>query len=382
MQIYIHYKPGGKYFSKKVILVTTICSVGLGIPEFNIEQQEIKEIVKEIFSYSDKQISRLLPVFDHAAVNNRQFVVDRSWFLKEHTFKEKNDLFIETAKKYSLAALDHCLSNSDFLHDVMPYEAIDMIIFVSSTGIATPSMDVRLMNARPFRRDIQRMPLWGLGCAGGAIGLSRAHDWLTAHPDKTVLVVCCELCSLTFQKGDSKKSNMVGTALFGDGVSTALVMGSNSPYLSLSKISTPNVITSSSLLKRDSEDVMGWEINNLGLEVIFKKSIPSLVDSFWREHMFRFFDQINLHEKDIHSFISHPGGRKVMEAMEEVLQCSKDKMKHSYKILADHGNMSSATVLYVLHGWMRQNILSGNKSILSALGPGFSSELLLLEWND
>ncbi|WP_245843782.1 type III polyketide synthase [Oceanobacillus rekensis] len=363
-----------------MILLTTICSIGLGIPEFNIEQEEIKGIVKEIFSYSDKQINRLLPVFDHAAVNNRQFAVDQSWFLKEHSFKEKNDLYQVEAKKYSLAAIDDCLRNPEFLNDVMPYEAIDMIIFVSSTGIATPSMDVHLMNARPFRQDISRMPLWGLGCAGGAIGLSRAHDWLTAHPDKTVLIICCELCSLTFQKGDSKKSNMVGTALFGDGVSAALAMGSNSPYLSLSKTSTPKVITASSFLKRDSEDVMGWEINDLGFEVVFKKNIPSLVDSFWRDHVMNFFEQTNLFEKDIHSFISHPGGRKVMEAMEEVLQCSKDKLKQSYQVLSDHGNMSSATVLYVLREWMKQNIISGEKSILSALGPGFSSELLLLEW--
>ncbi|MFC4022983.1 type III polyketide synthase [Oceanobacillus longus] len=361
--------------------MTNICSIGLGIPEFAIEQQQIKQIVQKIFSYSDKQINRLLPVFDNAAVNNRQFVVDQSWFLKEHTFKEKNDLYQEAAKRYSLAAIDDCLKNSDFLNSEMPYEAIDMIIFVSSTGIATPSMDVHLMNARPFRQDMNRMPLWGLGCAGGAIGVSRAHDWLTAHPDKTVLIVCCELCSLTFQKGDSKKSNMVGTALFGDGVSAALAVGSESPYLSLRKKCTPQVMTTSSYLKRDSEGVMGWEINDSGFEVVFKKSIPALVNSFWREHVMKFLQDTALMEEDIHSFISHPGGRKVMEAMEEVIQCSKDKLRYSYQVLADHGNMSSATVFYVLREWIKRNIAPDEKSILSALGPGFSSELLLLEWS-
>ncbi|WP_249871830.1 type III polyketide synthase [Oceanobacillus saliphilus] len=360
--------------------MTNICSIGLGIPEFSIDQQAIKETVQKIFSYSDKQINRLLPVFDNAAVNRRQFVVDESWFFDEHSFKEKNDLYQSAAERYSLDAIDDCLKNQDFLKEAIPYEAIDMILFVSSTGIATPSMDVHLLNARPFRQDVSRMPLWGLGCAGGATGLARAHDWLTAYPDKTVLIVCCELCSLTFQKGDSKKSNMVGTALFGDGVSAALVIGDKSRYVSYRKKYSPKIITSSSYLKRDSESVMGWEINNSGFEVVFKKSIPALVDSFWREHATKFFQTTGLREESIHSFISHPGGRKVMEAMEEVLQCSKDKLKYSYQILADHGNMSSATVLYVLREWMKETIEPGQKSILSALGPGFSSELLLLEW--
>ncbi len=360
--------------------MSNICSIGLGIPEFTIEQQNIKEIVQEIFSYSDKQINRLLPVFDNAAVNKRQFVVDQSWFLKEHTFKEKNDLYQTAAENYSLDAIDDCLKNSDFLQEDIPYEAIDMIIFVSSSGIAAPSMDVHLMNARPFRQDVKRMPLWGLGCAGGAIGLARAHEWLTAYPEKTALIVCCELCSLTFQKGDSKKSNMVGTALFGDGVSAALAVGDESPYLKSRKTSTPKTIAASSYLKRNSEDVMGWDINNDGFEVIFKKSIPSLVDSFWREHVMKFFEVEGLKSDHIHSFVSHPGGRKVMEAMENVLQCSKEKLKFSYQVLADHGNMSSATVLYVLREWMKETIHPGEKSVLSALGPGFSSELLLLEW--
>ncbi|WP_010650604.1 type III polyketide synthase [Oceanobacillus massiliensis] len=362
--------------------MTNICSIGRGIPEYTIEQAEIKEIVQDIFSYSDKQIKRLLPVFDNAAVERRQFVVDKSWFVEEHSFKERNDIYQKAAEKYALAAIDDCLQNPDFLNSAPPYEAIDMIIFVSSTGISTPSMDVHLMNARPFRQDVNRMPLWGLGCAGGAIGLARAHDWITAHPTKTALIICCELCSLTFQKGDSKKSNMVGTALFGDGVSAALAVGDDSPYLSYRKKSVPSITSASSYLKRDSVDVMGWDINNSGFEVVFKKSIPALVDSFWRKHVDTFFHDSGLSVDQIHSFISHPGGRKVMEAMEEVVHCPKDKLKYSYNVLADHGNMSSATVLYVMREWMLQNIKAGEKSILSALGPGFSSELLLLEWNE
>ncbi|RKQ37625.1 type III polyketide synthase [Oceanobacillus halophilus] len=362
--------------------MTYICSTGISTPKYNMNQQEIKQFVKNIFSYSTRQVDRLLPVFDHAEVKNRQFVVEKSWFEEEHSFEEKNNLYQLYAKEYSLKAIDHCLYNPDFLVDSIPYEAIDMIIYVSSSGIAAPSMDVYLLNERPFRRDVKRMPLWGLGCAGGAVGLSSAYDWTTAHPEKVALVVCCELCSLTFQKGDVKKSNIVGTALFGDGVSAALVVGEDSPYLKYRKTTVPKISSSSSWLQSNSTSVMGWDVTNRGLEVIFAKSIPSLVLSFWKEHIQSFLSHVNYNKSDIHSYVAHPGGKKVLLAMEEVLQCSSDKLVHSYNVLSDHGNMSSATVLYVLNRWMSEGVDSKEKSILSALGPGFSSELLLLEWNE
>src|SRR5699024_1882510 len=152
----------------------------------------------------------------------RQFAADPSWLKNTHTFKESNELYQQSAISLSLEAIDECLSNKGFLQKDIPYEAIDMIVFVSSTGLSTPSIDAHLMNERPFKAMVQRMPLWGLGCAGGAISLSRSHDFITANPDKSALIVCCELCSLTFQKTDRKKSNIIGTALFGDGVAASI----------------------------------------------------------------------------------------------------------------------------------------------------------------
>lgn len=358
-----------------------ICSLGLGIPSHELSQKSVKELVKNVFTFSDRQISRLLPVFDNALIEKRQTVVDKDWFKENHTFQEKNDLYQSHAKEYSLQAIDDCMTNNKFLTQDIPYEAIDMIIFVSSTGISTPSMDTYLMNERNFREDIVRMPLWGLGCAGGAIGLSRANDWLQAHPDKTVLLVCCELCSLTFQKDDIQKSNLIGTALFGDGASAALLAGEESKYLSYCGHSLPRISQTSSSTKKNSSSIMGWNVSNNGLEVVFSKSIPSLVRSFWKQHMEEFMNQNGLTTGDVHSFIAHPGGKKVLEAMEEVLEVTSEKLKHSYNVLKNHGNMSSSTVLYVLHEWLKEDIPEQGISILSALGPGFSSELLLMEWN-
>ncbi|MBR7796572.1 MAG: type III polyketide synthase [Bacillota bacterium] len=362
--------------------MTYICSTGLGIPNYRMPQEEVKQIVQKVFTYSLRQRSRLLPVFDNAQVNERQFVVDSEWFLRDHSFKERNELYTTYAKEYALRAIDACLTNQQFLDEPVLYEEIDMIIFVSSTGIATPSMDIHLFNERPFRSDIKRMPLWGLGCAGGAIGLSRAYDWLTANPDKSALIVCCELCSLTFQKGDMKKSNIIGTALFGDGISAALAVGEKSLILRKKKGSIPKLLQSHSYTKKDSISVMGWDITDGGFEVIFSKSIPALVETFWREHLQIFLQATRINEQDIHSFIAHPGGKKVIDSMEKVLQAKPEKFKHSINVLRNHGNMSSATVLYVLGAWMKEAISKGEKSVISALGPGFSSELILMEWVD
>lgn len=362
--------------------MTYICSAGVGIPNYEITQEEIKELVKGLFPYTEKQVARLLPVFDHAEIKKRQFAVEKDWFKANHTFQEKNKLYQIHACQYALEAIDDCLMNQLFLNQPVPYEAVDMIIFVSSTGIATPSLDTHLLNERPFREDVARMPLWGLGCAGGAIGLSRAHDWITAHPDKTALVVCAELCSLTFQKDDHKKSNLIGTALFGDGVGAILLSGDQSVYHSTRKKVLPKINHTSSFTKKNSLSVMGWEVINNGLEVIFSKSIPNLVQTLWKDHITAFLQQANISESMIHSFIAHPGGKKVLDAMEETLHISKNKLAKSYNVLQNHGNMSSATVIYVLYEWMKETVDVKEQSIVSALGPGFSSELLLLEWNE
>ncbi|GAB4073613.1 type III polyketide synthase BpsA [Barrientosiimonas marina] len=360
-----------------------ISSVGIGIPPHDMTQASIKSLVKNIFSSEEERlVNRLLPVFDHAQIDRRQLAVDADWFKQAHSFEEKNTLYQKLAVKHSLQAIDACLTNQQYLQQTVPYEAIDMIIFVSSTGLATPSLDTFLMSERPFREDVKRMPLWGLGCAGGANGLARAHDWIKAHPDQNVLLVCCELCSLTFQKDDVQKSNIVGTALFGDGAGAALVIGDDSPLMAYGKGSKPRIADTSSATKKNSHDVMGWRVTNAGLEVIFSKQIPALVRSFWQQHMTTFLHKSRIEPQSIQSYIAHPGGKKVLEAMAGVVQAPSDLFKHSYGVLQDHGNMSSATILYVLDRWMQEPVSDKFPSILSALGPGFSSELLLLEWDE
>ncbi|MGM8365385.1 type III polyketide synthase [Virgibacillus sp. W0181] len=361
-----------------------ISSVGLGIPDYKMKQQQVKQLVQKIFPSMNREVDKLMPVFDNAMINERQFAANADWLQKDHDFKEKNDLYLQVAKNKSLEATDHCLTNEELLSKDIPYEAVDMLMFISSTGIATPSLDAHLITERDFREDVIRMPLWGLGCAGGAIGLSRASEWIRANKSKTALVICCELCSLTFQKDDKSMGNLVGTALFGDGIAAVLLIGEESKYVEHQKYQVPKIIKSSSFTKKNSIDIMGWDVRNSGFAVIFSKRIPGLVKTIWKEHLFRFFKEEKIDPSMFSTYIAHPGGTKVLEAMEAVLSVSKHQFIHSYDVLRNHGNMSSATVFYVLYEWLTAQAKTQSKSpsIISALGPGFSSELALVEWGE
>lgn len=361
--------------------MTKIASVGIGVPSHTLDQETVKSLVKKIFVNEKRMINRLLTVFENAAIQSRQFVVTPDWFETTQDFKTRNDLYIKHAVDLSLIAIEDCLTNQSFLQKTVPISDIDHIIFVSSTGIATPTIDVHIINRLPFRESISRTPLWGLGCAGGAIGISHAHHILQAQPTTNVLLICCELCSLTFQNNDIRKSNIVGTALFGDGASAALLIGNKSHlnrYVQAKQ--TPSIKSTSSFTKRHTENVMGWNINTNGFHVIFSKRIPKLIHTLFKPHLEKFMGEHLLVNDDIDSFIAHPGGRKVLESMEEACLIPSEKLRHSYDVLKNHGNMSSPTVLYVLREWIKDSE-SKHRSILSALGPGFSSELLLLEWS-
>ncbi len=357
-----------------------IVSTGVSLPKYKLSQEEAKELIRHLFPRKQSELERLLPVFDHANIEERQFIVPVDWFKERHSLSERNHLYIKEAISHSIEAIKDCISNNTFLNnDVLPNE-IDCLVFVSSTGIATPTLDAYCINELGFREDVIRMPLFGLGCLGGAAGVSRVHDWLTANPKKSALLVNVEFCSLAFQKEDKRISNFVGTALFGDGVSCTLLIGDESELKQKGKGALPYIHATSSKTKLDSLDVMGWDIRDSGFHVIFAKSIPKLVDTFWKEHVIGFLEQNKLTVDDFSFFTAHPGGQKVLDAMQAVLTCEKEKFAFSYEILRNHGNMSSPTVMYCLRKAMLSKPVSGTNTLLTALGPGFSSEIVWLEW--
>ncbi|MBH0229525.1 naringenin-chalcone synthase [Halobacillus yeomjeoni] len=357
-----------------------ILSSGIHLAEHDYPQSQIKTFVEDVFPLKANEKKRLLPIFENTNIERRQLAMPLEWFAHEHGLEVKNDIYQKKAIEYTIAAVRSCLEESVFLKKEVRVNQIDHIIFVSSTGIATPTIDTYILNELKFEEGVKRTPLFGLGCAGGTSGVAKGYEYLKGHPKENVLVVCVELCSLTFQHNDTRVSNFVGTALFADGASAVLLAGEESELKSLSEKPLARVTHASSKTKYDSTDVMGWQVVDSGFEVIFKKSIPRLVRDFWSQHVREVLEKNSLEIKDIPFIVAHPGGRKVLETYQEIFDLREETLAYSTDILRKHGNMSSPTVHYVLNQAMKGHPEKGTKSFMTSLGPGFSSEICTLEW--
>lgn len=361
--------------------MTHILSVGTATPPYKVTQEEALQFARDWFQSSFPNIDRLLNVFHNGQIETRYFSAPLDWFKKPRSLREKNDRYVKRAVECGVCAIQRCLEDPMFMNSPVSHDDIDAIIFVSSTGFSTPSIDAKLMNELPFSPHTKRIPIWGLGCAGGASGLSRAHEFCLAYPEANVLVVTVELCSLTFQPGDRSKSNLVGTSLFADGAACTLLVGDESPLSESSRLPAhPKVHGTQSTIMPNSERVMGWEVKDEGLHVVFSKNIPAIIEQWLQPDVEQFLTTMGLRIEDISHFIAHPGGRKVLEAYETSLGLASGMTAPSREVLRHYGNMSSPTVLFVLKDHMRKPVSAGNYGLAAALGPGFSSEMLLLEW--
>ena len=351
-----------------------IISVGTAVPDYVITQTEAKDFTKKLFGTYFKDIDRLLKIFDNTLIKKRHFCVPLDWFDSEHSFAEKNEIYTINAFSLAKKAILSALANSPFT-----YEDINHIFFVSSTGISTPSIDAYLFNDPElnFSKNIKRTPIWGLGCAGGAAGLSRAFEYTLAFPKEKVLVIALEIGELAFLKNDFSKSNLVATSLFGDGAAAVLVIGDHAnkktPFPAVEIIDTKSFILNNSL------DVMGWEVINEGFKVIFSKNIPSLIKKEIKPEIEQFLMENQLTTEQINFFVLHPGGAKVINTYQEIFNLTEEKLNSTRKILNEYGNMSSPTVLFVLKDTIEKNNINKGYGLLLSLGPGFSSEMLLLK---
>lgn len=357
-----------------------IVSVSTYSPPYKLEQEDTEQLTRELFQHKMPRLERLLKVFANGEIESRNFCVSPEWYREEHRFEERNELYNELAVAYSVEAITRCLANEHFLCEPLATETIDAIIFVSSTGISTPSIDAKILNELPFSDDIVRLPIWGLGCAGGAAGISRAFDFCKAHPEARVLVVCVELCSLTFQRDDVSKSNLIGASLFADGASCVLVCGDGVNVRQTRAV--PNIVATRSKWMPNSEDVMGWDVKDSGFHVVFSRSIPGIIETWLGPVIHEFLAEHLLVMDEISHFIAHPGGKKVLTAYEKALSIGEDDTAISREVLRRYGNMSSPTVHFVLEQFMQRQVELNSYGLLVALGPGFSGEALLLQWRD
>jgi alkylresorcinol/alkylpyrone synthase len=348
---------------------------------FLLTQDTVMDFSREIFEDSFKNIERILKAFKNGQVENRYFSNQLEWFKEDHTFAERNDLYIKQAVQYGAEAVQKCLTNDTFLKRAVEAREIDAFFYISSTGVATPTIEARIMNILPFQPHTKRIPIWGLGCAGGASGLSRAFEYCQAYPKAKVVVLSVELCSLTFQKNDVSKSNIIGTSLFADGASCVLICGDQVPLEGLSKRENQlTILATQSMLMSDSLDVMGWDVKDEGLYVIFSKDIPTIVKNWLKPNVEAFLAENKVELPAIHDFVAHPGGKKVVDAYQEALGLQASMTELSMDVLKNFGNMSSATIFFVLERFMERGGKSGDYGLAAALGPGFSSELVLLRW--
>ena len=340
-----------------------ILALETAVPNQKISQEEIKDFAPRLFGDNPRLLENMLPVYDNAGIEFRRLSQPLDWYARESSWKENQTLFAEHAIRLLEEAVHKALQASG----IEPNQ-IDAVVTVCTTGISTPSLDVSLKNRVGFRDDIIRVPIFGWGCAGGVLGLMRAVDIAKAHPCTRVLLLVVELCSLTFRPGDKSKSNIIASALFGDGAA-ALIIGPSTKgekFIAGKEHTWPN-----------TEDIMGWRVENDGLGVLFSKSIPSLVERELGFLLKEFLMSKNLKLSEINAFSPHPGGEKVLNALETVFEIESGTLYEAREILRDYGNMSSATVLFVLKRILSKKI--EGKCLMSSLGPGFSAAFALIE---
>lgn len=347
----------------KIVAVTT------AVPPHRVGQSEARSFAARLFAGNLADVERLLPLFNHSGIRTRYFSAPIDWFGQPHSLEEKNNLYIQSATALGASACRQLFEKTGITPD-----RIDYIIYINTTGLATPSIDARLINVLNLRHNIRRTPIWGLGCAGGAAGLAHAYHYLLGHRSHRVLVVAAELCGLTFIHDDFSKSNLVACALFGEGAAAALVSGDDTPDAGL------EILATQSTFYPDSLNVMGWNIVSHGMQVVFDKRIPDIVAEYALDELQTFLGRHHLHQRDIAEYLYHPGGMTVVEAYEKAYGVNGDVFALPREILSEFGNMSSVTVLFVLARYLeRCGSGNGGYGIVSALGPGFCSESLLVK---
>lgn len=355
-----------------------IVSIETAFPKNTYSQAEIIEALKSIWKEKVKNTNRLQSIQENVLVGGRSLSMPLEDYFKPMTFDERNLKFIETSLELlKEAALKTLVSNGLKPND------ISSLWSNTVTGFAIPSLEARLMNQIPFGPQTKRVPMMGLGCMAGAAGINRVSDYLKAYPTEAALFLSVECCSLTFQVHDVSVANLVSTGLFGDGAAVVLMVGDEHP---LSHTAPLKTLSSKSIFFPETEDVMGWHVGSEGLKIILNKNVPQVTEEFLPGPLSDFLSDHGIERTDISTFMAHPGGPKVLLAMEKVLDLPEGGLTHSWQSLNENGNMSSVSVLDIIKRHLDDyqsngKSLKGSLAMTLAMGPAFSAELGLMKWN-
>ncbi len=351
--------------------MSRILAVRGRLPEHESTQDEVTRVFGDLI-LTGRGVDRPLLERLHAntGVSSRHTALPLEDYAKLEDFGQANDAFISAATDLGAQAVSAALGAAG-----LSARDVDLLVTTTITGLAVPSLDARIAPMLGLRDDVKRLPLVGLGCLAGAAGLARVHDHLLGHPDGVAVLLSVELCSLTVQRNDTSVANLVASGLFGDGAGAVVVVGAEHPAAS-----GPRVLASRSRLYPDTERAMGWDVGATGLKIVLGAEVPSLVSSYVAADVDAFLGSQGLARSDIGWWVCHPGGPKVLEAMQSALDLDDDALSLTWDSLDRIGNLSSASVLFVLQDTLAlRPPRPGSYGMLMAMGPGFALEMVLLQ---
>jgi len=342
----------------------SLLSLATAVPPLVIEQTEAKALAREAFGGKKALFDRLSGVFDNAGIARRHVVAPHDWYMKGHGWHDRNAVYLDAAEQLFVDAATAAIEKAGLTPD-----QIDGIVTVSTTGIATPSLEARAFPRVGFRDNVRRVPVFGLGCAGGVNGLALASRLALAEPGTFWLFVTVETCSISIRLDSEDPAAIVATALFGDGAAAAVVASG--------RHSLAHITGSAERLWPDTLRIMGWNVEDPGLSVVFDRAIPPFVEAELAEAIDSMCGELGTSRDEIDRFCCHPGGVKVIDAIESALDLHQGELNIEREVLHDYGNMSAPTVLFVLDRLLKQGL--PQKVMLTAFGPGFTCAGMLLE---
>jgi alkylresorcinol/alkylpyrone synthase len=337
-----------------------------------VDQETLISAFREHWAREHFNVERIEELHRSVQVGGRYLALPLDEYLPLERFADRNEAFNRVSLEVGEQAVRRALDAAG----LQPRD-VDHLFFVTVTGIATPSLDARLMNRLGLRPDVKRTPIFGLGCVAGAAGTARASDVLRAFPAQVAVMLSVELCSLTLQREDVSIANVIASGLFGDGAAAMVLSGAERPP----SRAAPRVVATRSIFYPDTERIMGWDVVEGGFKVVLSAKVPALVTEHVRSDVDGFLESQGLCRTDIRHWVAHTGGPKVLQAFETALELPPEALRRSWDSLRRTGNLSSASVLFVLSELLAANeARPGDLGMLMAMGPGFCAELVLLRW--
>jgi alkylresorcinol/alkylpyrone synthase len=359
--------------------VSRILSVAPVLAPHRYEQADLTAVFADLVGLAPERREVLDRLHRSCSVSTRYLALPMEDYKGLNGFGDANDAFIAMALELGERAVREALDRAG----LTPAD-VDLILMTSVTGIAAPSIDARLWARLGLRPDVKRIPIFGLGCVAGAAGVARLHDYLVGHPQQVAVLLSVELCSLTIQRHDDSMANLVGSGLFGDGAAAVVLAGDQVSLSPALDRTAPYVVATRSRFFEDTERVMGWDVGGSGFRIVLSPGVADVVRDHVPSEVDDFLGSRGLTRADVLRWVAHPGGPKVLEAMQEALDLPDGALAASWRSLDEIGNLSSASVLHVLSATLDETAARPESvdthGVLMAMGPGFCAELVLLRW--